>query len=167
MLLNLAFSQPLNSQIAIGFIFAVTVWLAILTFFLVRTASHYSRLTRNITKKDLKSVLDEILRLIKKHDSQNLKLEEKINELEKEDRFHLQKVGFLRFNPFADTGGDQSFILSILDKDDSGVVLSSLHSRGSTRLYAKKVVHGKGEPFELSSEERRVVKNAKKIRRKK
>lgn len=165
MLLNLALSQPLNSEIVIGFIFLSTVWLVILTFLLLRMTTHYFRLTKNITKKDLKNVLDEILRLIKKHDDLNTQVLKKIKKLSKEDRFHLQKVGFLRFNPFADTGGDQSFILALLDKDNSGVVLSSLHSRGTTRLYAKKVVHGKGEPFELSSEEKGVVSKAKKIRR--
>lgn len=166
MLLNLALSQPLNSQIIIGFIFVSITWLAILTILFIKMSGHYYRLTKNITKRDLKSVLDEILKLIKKHDSLNKDVLKKIEKLEEEGRFHLQKIGFLRFNPFADTGGDQSFILSILDKDDSGVVLSSLHSRGTTRLYAKKVVLGRGEPFELSSEEKRLVKKAKKIRRK-
>jgi hypothetical protein len=74
----------------------------------------------------------------------------------------LQKVGFVRFNPFSDTGGDQSFCLSVLDDEDSGIVLSSLHSRGQTRVYAKAVKKGKGKDFELSKEELETIKKAKK-----
>ena len=46
----------------------------------------------------------------------------------------IQKINLLRFNPFDDVGGDQSFVLTLLDKDNSGVLLTSLHHRSFTRL---------------------------------
>ena len=73
---------------------------------------------------------------------------------------HIQKVGFVRFNPFPATGGDQSFALSLLDETDSGFVLSSLHSRDTTRFYAKTVKNGVGVGHELSKEELKAIKNA-------
>ena len=81
--------------------------------------------------------------------------------LEKDGLLHIQKVGLLRFNPFKDTGGDQSFILSLVDGKDTGVVISGLYSRSGTRWYAKRVVSGKGVDYELSEEEKKSLKEAK------
>lgn len=64
----------------------------------------------------------------------------------------LQKVGFVRFNPFEETGGAQSFSIALLDKENDGFVLTSLHSRGGTRTYAKLIERGKSK-FKLSKEE--------------
>ena len=81
--------------------------------------------------------------------------------IEKEGKFHIQKVGLLRFNPFKDTGGDQSFILSLLDGKNTGVIISGLYSRSGTRWYAKKVVAGKAVEHELSEDEKRALREAK------
>ena len=141
----------------------VVAWLIAVTIILVQLFQHYRRLTKNITKKDLKSVLDELL-AERKTQAQILKeVEEKLKGIEKDGLSHIQKVGFLRFNPFADTGGEQSFILAFLDNQDNGIVFSSLHGRGTTRLYAKKIARGKGKDFELSDEEKKVIKDAKKL----
>ena len=75
--------------------------------------------------------------------------------IQKEGLLHIQKVGLLRFNPFKDTGGDQSFILSLIDGNDTGVIISGLYSRSGTSWYAKKVVKGKGVDYDLSEEEKK------------
>src|SRR5687767_3805744 len=38
----------------------------------------------------------------------------------------IQKTGIVRFNPFRDTGGDQSFVLALLDNHDSGFLMTSI-----------------------------------------
>lgn len=81
--------------------------------------------------------------------------------LEEDGLLHIQKVGLLRFNPFKDTGGDQSFILALVDAKDTGVIISSLHTRTGTRWYAKHVIGGKGTEYELSHEEEEALKSAK------
>lgn len=83
-----------------------------------------------------------------------------LNQLKAKSSRHIQKVGFVRFNPFPATGGDQSFALSLLDETDSGFVLSSLHSRDTTRFYAKTVKNGAGVGHELSKEEIKAITNA-------
>ena len=70
-------------------------------------------------------------------------------------------MGLLRFNPFKDTGGDQSFILSLVNGKDTGVIISGLYSRSGTRWYAKRVVDGKSVDHELSEEEKKALKEAK------
>ncbi len=70
----------------------------------------------------------------------------------------VQKVGFLRFNPFQDTGGDNSFIIVMLDSADSGFILSSLYRREGTQIFAKAVERGAAKQ-KLSDEEQSVLED--------
>jgi len=69
------------------------------------------------------------------------------------------RFSLVRFNPFSDTGGEQSFVLSLLDGVGNGILLTSLHGRGMTRIYAKKVTAGKADQ-ELSAEEKSALSQA-------
>jgi hypothetical protein len=71
----------------------------------------------------------------------------------------FQRVGLVRFNPFEDTGGNQSFALALLDAEGNGWVLSSLHARSGTRVYAKAIREGRSEGA-LSEEEAAAIKQA-------
>lgn len=83
-----------------------------------------------------------------------------LEEFKKQNLEHVQKVALKRYNPYQDTGGDQSFSLALLDALGNGIVLTSLHSRAGTRVFAKPINSGKEEKFELSEEEKEVVKQA-------
>ena len=72
----------------------------------------------------------------------------------------LQKTSFIRFNPFNDVGGNQSFILVLLDNTNSGVIITSLHNRNNTRIYAKQIKNGRGKPATLSKEEKTALSQA-------
>lgn len=85
----------------------------------------------------------------------------RITHLENDTATHFQKVGLTRFNPFRDTGGEQSFILALTDKRKTGIVISGLFTRSGTRWYAKKIVEGKGVDVTLSEEEQKAVAEAK------
>lgn len=124
--------------------------------------SHYNKLTKGLTDKSFKSVLDSFVKDINvaKKDIDYLKAY--CDKMQRDGLLHIQKIGLLRFNPFKDTGGDQSFILSLTDANDTGVVISSLYSRSGARWYTKRVVNGKGIEYELSDEEKRVIKEAAK-----
>ena len=64
--------------------------------------------------------------------------------LEGAQRRAFQRVGLVRYNPFEETGGNQSFALALLDAAGDGWVLSSLHARSGTRVYAKAIKAGRG-----------------------
>lgn len=96
---------------------------------------------------------------VAKKDIENLKLY--CDKIQREGVLHIQKIGLVRFNPFKDTGGDQSFILSLVDGNNTGVIISGLYSRSGTRWYAKRVVKGKSLEHELSDEEKKALKEAK------
>jgi len=67
------------------------------------------------------------------------------------------KINVTRFNPFNDLGGDQSFILTILDQDNTGVIVTSLHNRDITRIYAKAIKNGEGDNITLSKDEKSAI----------
>lgn len=73
----------------------------------------------------------------------------------------VQKIGFVRFNPFQDTGGDNSFAIALLDYHNNGIVVSSLYTRDGVRVYAKHIERGQSR-HQLSREEIHVLKEAMK-----
>jgi hypothetical protein len=79
--------------------------------------------------------------------------------LEASGRHAIQRVALVRFNPFEDTGGNQSFAVALVDAVGTGVVISSLHSRTGTRIYAKTVAEGRSDGA-LSAEEQEALRRA-------
>lgn len=85
-----------------------------------------------------------------------LRPEKKANPIVSQASIGGWKFSLIRYNPFSDTGGEQSFVLSLLNPSGSGILITSLHSRDKTRLYAKEVKNGKAET-ELSAEEKQAL----------
>lgn len=79
--------------------------------------------------------------------------------LERTQQFAFQRLGLVRYNPFEDTGGNQSFALALLDRFGDGFIVSSLHTRTATRVYGKAIAKGKAEAA-LSDEEAEALKIA-------
>lgn len=70
--------------------------------------------------------------------------------------FAVQKVGLVRFNPFADGGGNFSFCIAFLDEHNTGLVITSMHGREQNRVYTKKIEHGECE-VPLTEEEQKAI----------
>ena len=82
--------------------------------------------------KKAKNLEEVLLGQIKKLEKQDKELKEifgKIRRLEEISEKTFQKIGVVRFNPFGDVGGDQSFVIALLDSKNNGFVISSLYSR--------------------------------------
>ncbi len=82
-----------------------------------------------------------------------------VAKLHKTQQFAISKLSLIRFNPFGDTGGDQSFCLALLDHNNDGLVISAVHARSGTRVYAKDIEDGKSR-HHLSEEEQSALKQA-------
>lgn len=79
--------------------------------------------------------------------------------LHKTQQFAVSKTSLVRFNPFGDTGGDQSFCLALLNHHNDGLLISAVHARSGTRVYAKDVEGGQSK-HHLSEEEKKALKQA-------
>jgi len=110
-------------------------------------------------KQEPKNLI-EILSQFKDLERNFDKLSRELENLKKESKFSIQRVGVVRYNPFKEVGGNQSFSMALLDGNDSGIVITSLYSREGNRVYGKSIKNGKSEHL-LSDEEMEAVKKAK------
>lgn len=129
----------------------------ILLLWLTKIARHYNSLTKGIDPKTLTNALQGIQHTIAEHERIQAITKNDLQKIKDAMRLHVQHVTLKRFNPFGDTGGDQSFILALLDGNSDGVVITSLHSRENTRFYVKSVSGGVGIDHPLSEEEQKTI----------
>jgi hypothetical protein len=109
---------------------------------------------------DVEEVVTEQTKLIKEVKNDIKKLSDWNEKLQKISDISITKVGVVRFNPFKDTGGDQSFAVALLDSNNNGLVISSLYSREGTRIYTKPIEAGKPMGYNLSEEEEQAINKA-------
>lgn len=129
-----------------------------LIFWLYRLRHHYNSLTAGVDKRNLLQSLEGIQKTLSEHERASLSLKQSLLQLQEDAHLHLQNLTLKRFNPFGDTGGDQSFILALLDGNSDGVMITSLHSRENTRFYVKSIKGGVGIEHPLSTEEQKLIK---------
>lgn len=134
------------------------VWLLALQAKVGRLTNHYRRLLPS-GRGNLDEVLERQLDKLKQTDERMDRLMEAVKAAEATSLRALQHVGIVRFNPFDDTGGDQSFCIAVLDGDQNGLVLTSIFTRTQCRVYAKPIENG-GSRYQLSVEETEAVKLA-------
>ena len=136
------------------------IWLLVLTVVFFKLRNHYYHLI-STTKKDR---LDDILDSLIEHDGQiNHEIESVKKKMEAEiaaSKLHLQKIGLVRFNPFESRGGEQSFVISMLDIENSGIILNFIYTREGLRVYTKRVKKGRGVEYELSGEEEKAIEKS-------
>ena len=130
----------MDAQIIVyGVVGLLGVWCIALTLLFLQVKHFLQQITVGVSKKDLKTLLEEISGKLDGHQqsidifARNIKINEELEKL------HLQRSALVRYNPFGDTGGNQSFVLSLLNALGNGYVITSLHGRDNTRIYAKEV----------------------------
>lgn len=143
----------------------ILIWCGALTYLLFVQQKNMQKVIRGGKKESILELLTSVLETEKNLSKDLKELDHKVEGLIFDSQLYIQKIGLVRFNPFNDTGGDQSFILALIDAEDSGVVVSGLHTRNGTRWYAKKVENGKGVEHELSSDELKAIKSATRRKR--
>lgn len=108
---------------------------------------------------NIRDKLSEVLEEQALNKREILILNKNIREVSRKGLEHIQRFAILRYNPYDDTGGDQSFSVVMLDGKNNGVLLTSLHTRSGTRVYAKPIMNGKSD-MNLAKEEKEVLNNA-------
>lgn len=110
-------------------------------------------------KKEEPKNWDEVIQFLAKLEGDIEGLRALVQKMQEKDKKHVQKIGVVRFNPFQDVGGDQSFCVALLDEENNGVLITSLYGRGGNRVYAKAIEGGKSK-YQLSEEEKEAIEKA-------
>jgi hypothetical protein len=97
--------------------------------------------------------IDQLKEDAKENDAEITKLKENL-------LITYQKVGVVKYDAFKEMGGKLSFVLALLDKNNNGILINSVHSsREGCYTYLKEII--KGESFlELSEDERKALDQA-------
>jgi hypothetical protein len=138
-------------------------WVIALQVRLRRLARQYTTLLRGADEMDIESLLTQHIAEVQSALETVSSLEQRTERLEASQPHTLQWVGTVRFNPFRDTGGAQSFALALVDDRGDGFVLSSLHARENTRVYAK-LLRGWSSEHMLTDEEKQAIERAQQQR---
>jgi hypothetical protein len=88
------------------------------------------------------------------------KLNENLEKVKENLLITYQKVGVVKYDAFKEMGGKLSFVMALLDKNNNGILLNSVHSsREGCYTYLKEII--KGESFlELSEDEKKALNQA-------
>ena len=154
--------EPSRGPIILGLAIVILVLLIAVVALARRTSRIDDRLrglTRGGEGESLEAVLDSHLDKVDAVARGISDLDARMAVLEAAQRRSFQRVGLVRYNPFEETGGNQSFALALLDAAGDGWVLSSLHARSGTRVYAKAVAAGRSDSA-LSDEETEALRQA-------
>ena len=146
-----------------------------LIFLLILIVVLYKRQTKVIKRVEdfmgpiaselnLERLLVDFVKKSEEVSRQEEKIESKMQDIEDILSYTIQKVGIVRYNPFPEVGGDLSFSIALLDRTNSGFVITGIYSRQSSFTYLKPIRKGRGDEedkrYRLSSEETEAVQRA-------
>lgn len=143
----------------IGAFAAIVVLLIIVIVLSVK----FSRLSKRYKKfmggKNAKSLEKDIMglyednRLIKASMEKNRK---DIENLYRKLEGAFQKIGIVKYDAFEQMGGKLSFSLALLDENDNGFILNSVHSTEGCYSYTKEIKNGLCD-ISLGDEEKKAL----------
>lgn len=142
-----------------GFVFLVAGWVAFIEWRYQNLARSFRVWMTGHGGADLEAILLDYVARMDRIEHGTKAMEPRVGWIEAKQPYLVQHIGVVRFNPFQDKGGDQSFVVAILDDHTDGVVLSGLHSRLDSRIYAKPVVGGQSN-YTLTAEEQEAIARA-------
>ncbi len=114
-----------------------------------------NRLNKFVTGKNSKSLENEIMSLFE--DNKSLKNATERNKkdiriLYKNFESAYQKMGIVKYDAFNQMGGQLSFCLALLDENNNGFIINSVHSSEGCYSYTKEIKQGQSE-IDLGKEE--------------
>lgn len=137
-----------NLDIAYLFLILL-VFIVVLFIIIILQMKKLNRLQKRISKfmtgKDVKSLEKDIVGLYE--DNKFLKInvdknKKDIRTLYKNMEHAFQKIGLIKYDAFQQMGGKLSFSLALLDENNNGFILNSVHSTEGCYTYTKEIKNG-------------------------
>lgn len=141
-------------------LFAIGAFIVILIAWIIRLELRLRRILRGKDARTLEDTIAHLGKLADEHRAQITHAKQEISSLDAKLKKSIRGISTIRFNPFRDAGGNQSFVTALLTEEGDGVVLSALHARERVSVFAKPI-RGYTSSFELSHEEREALEAAR------
>ena len=137
--------------------------LSVLTvMLLIRSAKLKNNYRKFMTGKNVKSLESEIVGLFEDNKSMKEQINDNrrdIRSIYKQMRGVYQKCSINRYDAFQEMGGKLSFCLTLLNEDNDGFILNSVHSSAGCYNYLKQIKGGRCE-IDLGAEEQKSLDSA-------
>lgn len=142
--------------VLLAFAVLILILLILNIILLSKITNLRKRLNKFMKGKDARSLEKDIIGLYE--DNKFLKNMSEINKkdirnLNKRFAKAFQKIAIVKYDAYQQMGGLLSFSLALLDEDNNGLILNSVHSTEGCYTYTKEVVNGECK-LELSNEEK-------------
>jgi L-rhamnose mutarotase len=136
---------------AFSFIFIFVLWIQ-----LIRMRRKYKKLVNGLAEGNFEEILMQIKGKLEDVQNNHKNLLETLNSAFEKMKKMKSRVGIHRYSAFSGEGNDLSFTIAMLDDDQDGVLLTGIHSREQTFLYAKPIEKGNSK-YALSPEEKETI----------
>jgi hypothetical protein len=148
----------------LGFSILLFIILIIQMIKINKLKKNYKKFMAGSDGKTLESQFMDKFAQLDELNIENKKVKEKIEKLSDNLLITYQKIGIVKYDAFKEMGGKLSFAMALLNSNNDGFILNSMHSsREGCYTYVKEVI--KGESFVvLAEEERLALEEAKKSR---
>lgn len=146
-------------------VFIVLILLVVI-FFMIRQMNIMTRKYSAIMSGKKGADLERIIRIrfkeMDKVKANAKRVTKEHKEIKKNMSACINKYGLVKYDAFNEMAGKLSFVIALLNNDNSGIVLNAMHSREGCFTYAKEII--KGESFiPLSEEEKQALEQAKTV----
>lgn len=135
------------------------IWVVWLTARLGKLRKAHAKLVGDTGVQGLEDVMQAVHTHLERLERGQQAQEQTLKQHEKRLSSMKGKVAVHRFNAFSDSGSDLSFSVAFLNEEQDGVVITGLHGREQTFLYAKPINKGQSA-YLLSPEERTAINQA-------
>ncbi|MBR5267616.1 MAG: DUF4446 family protein [Lachnospiraceae bacterium] len=159
MLYNLPFDPMYLLIGSCGLSLALLIAFVICIIKMNKLYRRYDRFMRGKDAESLEDTMQNILEQLKDLNAKDRANKDMMKVLSKQVKDSFQKFGFVKYNAFKGMGGNLSFVLAMLDDNNTGFVLDAVHSREGCYLYLKEVEEGATEVL-LGSEEQEALEQA-------
>ena len=147
-------------------IIVMLVLIVVLFFWIISVHMKYSRMRVSYLSfmkgkdgKSLEEIINDKFEELEELSEETMKNRAEIQKIRRDMLSNFQKVGILKYDAFHEMGGKLSFALTLLDGNNNGYIINSMHSREGCYNYIKEIVKG-ASYIELSEEEAESLERA-------
>ncbi|MBD2871758.1 DUF4446 family protein [Paenibacillus arenilitoris] len=155
-------TNPMNAVtvVLVLLVIILIIWIAVVGGRLKKLRKQYTAVMGNTGVTNLEEVIIDMKESIAEQKQRSERLQAQLNGIQQVVPLKKGKLGIHRYNAFADQGSDLSFTLAIINEESDGAVITSIHSRENSYVYAKPIAKGESA-YPLTPEERKAIAEAK------
>lgn len=143
----------MNTIVILSIIFLIAIFTLLWIIFI---EIRLKKMFKGSKIRNLEGMIVDINKKMIQIEETESKINDHLNLIDKRLNKSIRNIETVRFNPFIESGSNQSFAISLVNDEGNGVVLSSLYARDRMSIFAKPIMNGKAE-FDLSAEEKEVL----------